>query len=81
MTRTKFTCVSVTKWMSTVENPTTKKYELRAVFNYKFCAVTFGSEENAKFFASTPSGSLEISSVREDLFELSKEYYLDFTLA
>ena len=79
--RAKFHCVSVTKWMSAAHNLETGKYEPCAVFNYKFQAVTSGSEENKKFFASTPSGTIELSAIRGDLFELSKEYYLDFSLA
>lgn len=79
--RAKFTCTSITKWMSTARNPQTGVYEPRPVFNYKFQAVTSGSEENEKFFASTPSGSIELSSIREDSFELNKAYYLDFSLA
>ncbi len=79
--RAKFYCTSVTKWMSQAHNPSTGKYEPCPVFNYKFQAVTSGSDENKSFFASTPSGSIELSAIRDDLFELNKEYYLDFSLA
>jgi hypothetical protein len=51
------------------------------LYNYKFNAVYSGSEENKKFFAYTPSGTMQLSSVRDDLFEIGKEYYLDFSLA
>ena len=47
--------------------------------NYKFSAVTSGSDENKKFWKWTPSGMIELSSIRDDIFEVGKEYYLDFT--
>jgi hypothetical protein len=67
--------------MSQAHNPETGKYEPCAVFNYKFQAVTSGSDENKKFFAFTPNGNIELSAIRDDLFKLNKEYYLDFTPA
>jgi hypothetical protein len=80
MTRAKFYCTSVLK---TLQNAPDKdgKYSLRTVFAYKFQVVSSGSEENKNYFASTPSGSIELSALREDLFEIGKEYYLDFTPA
>lgn len=77
--RAKFYCTSITKSLGSrwVDG----KYEQAPVYNYRFQAVTSGSEENKDFFASTPSGSIELTAVRDDLFELMKEYYLDFTLA
>ncbi len=81
MVRAKFTCTSVTKYMGSAFNPETKVYEQRPVYNYKFSAVTSGSEENKAFFASTPSGSIELSAIRDDLFEPGKEYYLDISPA
>lgn len=50
-------------------------------FTAQFSAVTSGSEENDKFFSYTPSGQLNIGTVRGDHFEQGKDYYLDFTLA
>ena len=79
--RAKFYCTSVTRMMGTANNPETGKYESCVVFDYKFNAVSSGSDENKKFFASTPSGSMSLSSVRDDLFEVGKEYYLDFSPA
>ena len=38
-----------------------------------------GSEENAKFWAATPSGTLKVGTVRADHFEVGKDYYLDLT--
>lgn len=43
-----------------------------------------GSEENARFFAATPSGSLKISAVRQDIgeqFPIGAEFYVDLTPA
>lgn len=48
----------------------------------KLTPVTTGSEENESFFAATPGGSIVMSVVKEDtanLFEVGKEYYVDFT--
>lgn len=45
--------------------------------------VTGGSQENQKFFASTPSGNITFT-VHGDvggLFEPGQEYYVDFTPA
>ena len=47
-------------------------------------AVTSGSEENKSFFNATPSGRIELGMVNKeaaDLFELQKEYYIEFTKA
>ena len=44
--------------------------------------VSSGTEENKAFFASTPSGRIELGVVNLDAakeFELNKEYYVDFT--
>jgi hypothetical protein len=38
-----------------------------------------GSEENQSFFAATPNGDLSVTGVKDDLFEVGKEYYLDIT--
>ena len=46
------------------------------------CAAT--SEENKRFFASTPTGEIQLGIVNLEaarLFELNKEYYVDFTPA
>lgn len=75
--RAKFVCNSKTEFLSTVWEGNQPKPG--KVWQYKFYVVTSGSEENKAFFASTPTGSIELSSVRDNLFELGKEYYLDFT--
>ena len=51
------------------------------LWSYHFIAVTGKSEENQKFFASTPSGNVEFSAVHADLFEPGKEYYFDISEA
>ncbi len=74
MVRCKFECVSVTK---------RKGWEQHApiLHDAEFQAVYGGSEENAKFFAATPSGKLNIATVIPDVFEVGKAYYLDITPA
>ena len=42
------------------------------------------NHENTKFWKASPSGRLELGSVNKsatDVFELGKEYYVDFTPA
>lgn len=78
--RAKFSCTSVTKYMGGKYNAE-GKYEQGVLWNYKFQAVTSGSDENKSFYASTPSGSIELQAVRDDLFEIGQEYYLDFSQA
>jgi len=73
MTRCKFECVSVTK---------RKGWSGHAVLHdSEFQVVSSGSEENKAFFASTPSGKLNVGSIAPDLFEVGKAYYLDITPA
>lgn len=75
-TRCKFLCVSITKqknYRCSTENPFT--------YSAKFQAVTEGSEENKRFFSFTPSGTLELSLYRDDLFQPGKEYMIDLEQA
>ena len=72
-TRAKFKCTEVAKRSGWGGN----KFHYAAKFN----PVSGDSEENKTFFASTPTGSIDISTVREDHFEVGKTYYVDFTLA
>jgi len=68
MVRAKFECTSkkITSWAIT----------------YEFAPVTSGSEENEKFFATTPSGKVEITVKNSEVdFIVGKKYYLDFTEA
>lgn len=73
MVRAKFRCTSITK----KEGWSGHKF-LHAA---KFTAITGGSEENEKFFAATPSGSLEVDTVVPDIFEVGKAYYVELTPA
>jgi hypothetical protein len=73
--RAKFRCSGITKrehW---------DKSQAAFTYDAEFHAVTGGSEENKAFFAATPTGNLKLSTVRADLFEPGKDYYLDFTPA
>lgn len=70
-TRAKFTCQSVTK---------SKHWNADKGFLYtaKFNPVMAGSEENKNFFEASPSGSIELGTLKEDHFEPGKSYYIDF---
>jgi hypothetical protein len=80
-TRAKFTCFSVRKYRSDVWDNQTGHSTERFLYDYEFNAVSGNSDENKEFFASTPSGSIKLSAVRNDLFEPGKSYYLDFSPA
>lgn len=71
--RCKFRCYAVEKKLGWGEHQ----------FHYaaKFQAVTGGSPENESFFASTPAGSLEVSTLKVDMFEPGKDYYLELEVA
>lgn len=74
-TRAKFKCVEITKsegWD-----------KAQAPFNYvaKLLPVTSGSPENDAFFLWTPSGSIELKTLRDDHFQVGQFYYVDFTPA
>lgn len=72
--RCKFYCSEVTK---------RKGWDKEKPFLYvaKFSPVTSGSEENKRFYDCTPSGGLELGIIKQDLFEVGKEYYLDISEA
>lgn len=80
ITRLKFRCTEVAKTIGGVYNAE-GKYESTFLYAYKFAVVIADTPENKSFFASTPVGSLSFASVRNDLFEVGKEYYLDITPA
>lgn len=77
MVRAKYTCTSVSKAV----NWNLNRAEQPFLYGYKFQVVSGNSPENKEFFASTPSGSLELNAVRDDLFVPGQDYYLDFTPA
>jgi hypothetical protein len=75
MVRAKFKCVEKGEAGSTTTDKHTKVI---------LQAVTTGSEENKTFWRWTPSGRLEMSVLNTQagtLFEVGKEYYVDFTPA
>lgn len=68
----------------TVLSKTTNDYTNGKTMKVELMAVNASSEENKKFFASTPSGKIELSLVNQDVFDSflpGKECYVDFTLA
>ena len=73
-TRCKYSCHEVTK----------RKHWDKAkghIFTAKFSPVMDGSEENKKFYAATPSGSLEVGTYQQDIFEVGKDYFIDISEA
>lgn len=72
--RAKFKCTSVTKDLDGWQKDSKFQYK------YRFGAVTSGSKENETFWKYTPSGAIEITGIRDDLFVVGEEYYVDFTL-
>lgn len=78
-TRAKFTVHSITRSLSSVWDGS--KSVPQEVQTVKLFPVSGTSEENKKFFASTPSGSIELGLVSLEAakqFELNKTYYVDF---
>ena len=80
--RAKFRVQSVTRTLSSKwENGKSVPVEVQTI---KLFPVTGGSEENARFFESTPTGEINLATVNAEAakaFELNKEYYVDFTPA
>ncbi len=74
-TRAKVVCQSIRKYRGWGTPPP-------MFYEAEFIPVTGdSSEENKSFFASTPSGSIKLSTIREDHFVPGKSYYIDFTEA
>ena len=80
--RAKFTVMSITRTQSTVwKDGKTEPQEVQTVKLYPVCG---NSDENKKFFASTPTGSIELATINLEaaaVFKLNEEYYVDFTPA
>ncbi|HEY1035545.1 MAG TPA: hypothetical protein VGE09_11250 [Pseudoxanthomonas sp.] len=56
----------------------------KEVHTVKLSPVTGGSDENQKFYAATPGGSIDLAVVSEDVgrqFDIGAEFYVDFTPA
>lgn len=72
-TRAKFKCNSVSK--------STGWGDHQFIYTADFSVVMGNSEENKTFFASTPTGTIKMGTIKEDHFEVGKEYFIDFTIA
>lgn len=81
ITRAKFLCVSVEEKQGGLWDENGENYSTGVYYRYQFNVVLDGSEENRKFFSSTPSGSVVLDCVRKSNFVTGKAYYLDFSPA
>lgn len=79
MTRCKFKCSSKTEKEASFWDSVANVSKWGKVYDFEFWVVSGNSEENKQFFASTPSGKINVATVRDDTFQVGKEYYLDFT--
>jgi len=94
--RAKFRCLEVTKRYSHTESPSVHNGQApeRDVFQFRVKLVPVMSktkagsydpcEENKSFFAATPSGEIELTTVSEkaaEAFVPGQAYYIDFTPA
>ena len=80
--RAKFTCFSCTLSNSSRLNKETNKWDPIIAKSWKFFAVTGSSDENKRFFSSTPSGTIELNILNPEVeFELGVDYHVDFTKA
>lgn len=78
--RAKFNCHSVKKTYTTKWED--GKPVMGFLYDYEFYVVTNdNNDENKVFFASTPSGKINVQAVRDDLFEPGRNYYTDFSPA
>ncbi len=80
MVRAKFRLDSITRQKST--RYVDGKSEPCEVQTLRLYPVSGSSDENKKFFASTPSGQIELGTVNAEAvaqFQLGGEYYVDFT--
>lgn len=82
--RCKFKLWSRTSTMQGSWNYETQRSEQREMQSFSFNVVTDGSDEDKAFFASTPTGRIELGvcnpeAVKE--LELNRTYYVTFTPA
>lgn len=79
--RAKFKVIAITKREHYHRNP---NGTTRTIDDVELQPVTGGSEENKRFFESSPSGSIKLGCLNPEAskqFEIGREYYIDFTLA
>ena len=81
MTRAKFECREVSKQKGWGEHAFVYAAKFQAVTGRDVAGSREAADENAQFFAATPSGSIELSTVRQNHFEVGKTYYVDFSEA
>lgn len=82
--RCKFRVSSITYTMGSQYNAETKTYDSGPVGTIRLNVVGSGSAEDKAFFASTPSGQIDVSIIRKeaaDQFTIGREFYVDFTPA
>ncbi|MDR3572829.1 MAG: hypothetical protein P4L50_03125 [Anaerolineaceae bacterium] len=73
--RAKFRCSSVRKELSgNTADPFHFTFHFNAVYGT-------GSEENKTFWKYTPSGTIDLTGLRSDLFVVGSCYYIDFSPA
>lgn len=73
-TRCKFTCVSRREFIGWAGDK-------KILFDYEFNVVTGDSLENKKFWEWTPSGKLNVATVKDGTFEVGRSYYIDISEA
>lgn len=80
-TRAKFTCVGVTKRRGWGEHAFVYEAELQAVTRTDVAPTRDSAEENARFWAATPAGTIKLSTLAADHFAVGATYFVDFTPA
>ena len=86
MTRAKFKVTKIDRSMGSKKTADGKyePAELRTVHLSPVYANSDPNHENSKFWDATPSGSIQLGVANlpaVEMFELEKEYYVDFTPA
>jgi hypothetical protein len=80
--RAKVKCSSVKEQDNTYYKEVDGKYVANVVrswsYEFKF-AGGHESAENKRFWDASPSGSLNLSVVKDNLYEVGQWYYIDFT--
>ena len=78
--RAKFECSGVTKRLASVWHPGTRANREVYVYDAELCVVT-DADSSAIFFFATPNESINIQTMRDDLFDPGRTYYVDFSIA